>query len=251
MAAFGARVVQVDGNYDDSVMACTQAAAANGWQVVSDTSWTGYEEIPGWVMQGYTVMVDEALSQMSAPGSEGPTHVFIQGGVGGVAAAVAGHLADRFGSRRPRVIVVEPALANCLLQSAQAGHAVTIPPGPSSIMGMLECYTPSGLAWPVLDRFADAFMDLPESAAPAIMRRLASPLNGDDVIVTGESGGVGLAGLLAALDNPAYRRALGLDRSSRALAFITEGATGPGAYQAIIGRSAEAVAATQPPKTRP
>jgi diaminopropionate ammonia-lyase len=238
MAAFGAQIIEIDGNYDDSVSACTRAADENGWQVVSDTSWPGYEEIPGWVMQGYTVMVDEALAQLAQP----PTHVFIQGGVGGVAAAVAGHLADRFGALRPRVIVVEPAVANCLLQSARAGKPITIPAGPSSIMGMLECYTPSGVAWPILDQFADAFMDLPEDAAPAIMRRLADPLPGDDVIVTGESGGAGLAGLLATLSEPDHRNALGLDGSSRALVFITEGATGPAAYQAIVGRSAEAVA---------
>jgi diaminopropionate ammonia-lyase len=238
MAAFGAQIIEVDGNYDDSVLACTRLADESGWQVVSDTSWPGYEEIPGWVMQGYTVMVDEALSQLALP----PTHVFIQGGVGGVAAAIAGHLADRFGADRPRVIVVEPIVANCLLQSARAGQPVTIPAGPSSIMGMLECYTPSGLAWPVLDQFADAFMDLPEDAAPSIMRRLAAPLPGDDVIVTGESGGAGLAGLLAVLANQDHRTALSLDRSSRALVFITEGATGPSAYQAIVGRSAIDVA---------
>jgi diaminopropionate ammonia-lyase len=238
MAAFGARIIEVDGNYDDSVTACTCAAEENGWQVVSDTSWPGYEEIPGWVMQGYTVMVDEALAQLVQP----PTHVFIQGGVGGVAAAVAGHLADRFGADRPRVIVVEPAVANCLLQSARAGKPITIPAGPSSIMGMLECYTPSGVAWPILNQFADAFMDLPEDAAPDIMRRLAGPLTGDDVIVSGESGGAGLAGLLAVLGDADHRKSLGLDATSRALVFITEGATGPAAYQAIVGRSAETVA---------
>jgi diaminopropionate ammonia-lyase len=243
MAAFGARIIEVDGNYDDSVTACTRAAEENGWQVVSDTSWPGYEEIPGWVMQGYTVMVDEALAQLPLP----PTHVFIQGGVGGVAAAVAGYLADRFGANRPRVIVVEPAVANCLLQSARAGKAITIPAGPSSIMGMLECYTPSGVAWPILDQFADAFMDLPEVAAAAIMRRLADPLLGDDVIVTGESGGAGLAGLLAVLGDADHRKALSLDASSRALVFITEGATGPAAYEAIVGRSAEAVASAARP----
>lgn len=238
MAAFGARIVEVAGSYDDSVAECARAAAENGWQVVSDTSWPGYTEIPGLVMQGYTLMVAEALEVMPEP----PTHIFIQGGVGGVAAAVAAHLADLFGKMRPRLIVVEPERANCLLESARAGKPVTTVQQESTVMAMLDCLSPSGLAWPILDAHADAFIDLPEEAAPAAMRRLAFPEAGDRAIVAGESGAVGLAGFMAAMSEAPVREALGLGLASRILVFITEGATAPSTYHRLVGLSPEAIA---------
>ena len=91
IARFGADVKRVEGNYDDSVVEATRIAGEHGWLVVSDTSWPGYERIPGLVMQGYTALIREALRQLPAP----PSHVFVQAGVGGIAAAVAGHLSDR------------------------------------------------------------------------------------------------------------------------------------------------------------
>src|SRR5690606_22383577 len=119
IAAFGARVVRVPGNYDDAVRRAAEDAAAHGYFVVSDTSYPGYMDVPRDVMQGYSVMVEEALDQLgdAAP----PTHVFIQAGVGGLAAAVAAHLWETLGPARPRIIVVEPEKADCLYQSALAG----------------------------------------------------------------------------------------------------------------------------------
>ncbi len=234
MAAFGADIVEVQGSYDDSVAECARVAGEKGWQIISDTSWEGYTHIPGLVMQGYTVMVDEMLEQCGAP----PTHVFVQGGVGGLAAAVAAHLSDRLGALRPKLIVVEPEAANCLLQSAIAGQATEIPAGRSTIMGMLECYKPSQMAWAVLDRHADAFMDLPEEIAVQTMRRLAKPLVGDPSVVAGESGGAGLSGLMIAASDPQQREALGLNATSRIAVFITEGATAPSIYREIVGESA-------------
>ncbi len=185
-------------------------------------------------MQGYTVMVDEALGQLGEP----PTHVFVQGGVGGLAAAVAGHMADRFGATRPKLFVVEPEAANCLLRSAKAGRAIAMTPGAPTIIGMLECYRPSDVAWSILEHHADTFMDVIETRAPDVMKRLALPVAGDPASVAGESGGAGLAGALAAAAEPAKRAALGLDAQSRVLVFISEGATSPSMYRSIVGHSA-------------
>ncbi|MEI9417419.1 diaminopropionate ammonia-lyase, partial [Mesorhizobium sp. Cs1321R2N1] len=109
IARYGAEMIRVDGNYDDSIRQAARIAAEKGWTVVSDTSWPGYERIPGLVMQGYTAIVREALRQLSEP----PTHVFVQAGVGGIAAAIAGHLAIVLGEARPVFTVVEPARAAC------------------------------------------------------------------------------------------------------------------------------------------
>ncbi|MBN9056798.1 MAG: diaminopropionate ammonia-lyase, partial [Rhizobiales bacterium] len=205
IARFGAQMIRVAGTYDDSVREAARVAEEKGWTIVSDTSWPGYERIPGLVMQGYTALLREALRTLPAP----PTHVFVQAGVGGIAAAVAGHLALEFGAARPVFTVVDPARAACLFESARAGRPVTIAHGEPTVMAMLECYEPSLVAWRVLSRAADAFMTVGEEDAVAAMRQLARPVAGDPAIVAGESGGVGLAGLMRAAADPAVRAALG------------------------------------------
>lgn len=231
IARFGAEMVRVDGSYDQSVVEAARVAAERGWKVVSDTSWPGYERIPGLVMQGYTVMVREALRHLSQP----PTHVFLQAGVGGFAAAVAGHLAILFGEPRPTVVVVEPARAACIYTTAKAGHPVKIAHDAPTVMAMLECYEASPLAWRVLERVADAFMTVDEEDAVTVMNRLARPSGGDPAIVSGESGGAGLAGLIRAVSAEHMRSALGLDAGSRVLVINTEGATDPGRYAELVG----------------
>jgi diaminopropionate ammonia-lyase len=227
---FGAEIVRVAGSYDDSVEEAARVADKNGWTIVSDTSWPGYERIPALVMQGYTAMVREALRQLPEP----PTHVFVQAGVGGVAAAVAGHLALALGDRRPIFVVVEPARAACLYESARAGRPVRIEQREPTVMAMLECYEPSLIAWRVLSRVADGFMTVEEEDAVAAMKRLARPLGADPPIVAGESGGVGLAGLIRASADPQARKALRLDSQSRIFVINTEGATDPQRYAELV-----------------
>ncbi|TIT32269.1 MAG: diaminopropionate ammonia-lyase [Mesorhizobium sp.] len=229
IARYGAEMIRVDGNYDDSVRQAARIAAEKGWTVVSDTSWPGYERIPGLVMQGYTAIVREALRQLSDP----PTHVFVQAGVGGIAAAIAGHLAIVLGEARPVFTVVEPARAACVFGAAKAGHPVKIAHGEATVMAMLECYEASPVAWRVLARVADAFMTVDEDDAVAVMRRLARPTGNDPAIVAGESGGVGLAGLIRAMAG--HKAELGLDANSRVLVINTEGATDPRRYAELVG----------------
>lgn len=238
IGSFGAQVIRVSGTYDDSVIEAARVADENGWTIVSDTSWEGYERTPGLVMQGYTVLLREALRQLP----ELPTHVFVQAGVGGVAAAIAAHLALVFGEKRPVFVVVDPARAACVYAAAKAGHAVKIPHGAPTVMAMLECYAPSPLALRVLYRVADAFMTVEDADAIAVMNRLARPVAGDPAIVAGESGGAGLAGALSALRDPTARAALKLGQASRIWVVNTEGATDPGRYAELVGLAPDAVA---------
>jgi diaminopropionate ammonia-lyase len=238
IARFGARMIRVAGTYDDSVTEAARVASEKGWTVVSDTSWPGYERIPGLVMQGYTAMLREALRQLPEP----PTHVFVQAGVGGVAATVSGHLALVLGNRRPTSVVVEPARAACLFETARAGHPVRIDHGEPTVMAMLECYEPSLVAWRVLSRVADAFMTVDEEDAVAVMNRLARPAGNDPAIVAGESGGAGLAGLIRSAADPEIRAALDLTESSRVLVINTEGATDPERYAELVGMRPDTVA---------
>jgi len=233
----GAVVVPVAGTYDDAVTEAARACAEHGWHVVSDTSWPGYERIPGHVMQGYTLLMKEALVQLP----RAPTHVFIQAGVGGLAAALAAYLMLRFDGERPRLIVVEPERAACLFGSMRAGRAIRIPHAEATVMAMLECYAPSPVAWRVLTRAADAFITVDEDDAIAMMRRLALPRGRDPALVSGESGGVGLAGAVRALGDPHLCEAIGLTAHSRVLVINTEGATDPGLFEALAGIAPDAV----------
>lgn len=238
IARFGAEIVRVEGTYDDSVVEAARVAAERGWTVVSDTAWPGYERIPGLVMQGYTAIVREALAQLSEP----PTHVFVQAGVGGIAAAIAAHLSLVLGAERPIFAVVDPARAACIFESARAGRPIKVPHGEPTVMAMLECYEPSPLAWRVLARAADAFMTVEDDVAVETMNLLARPAAGDPAVVAGESGVAGLAGLITALRDPQARAALKLDGSSRIFVVVTEGATDPERYAELVGLTPAEVA---------
>jgi diaminopropionate ammonia-lyase len=236
MAAFGAEIRRVSGTYDDSVRIAAETAVREGWTVVSDTSWEGYETIPLSVMQGYTALIGEALDAMPEP----PTHIFLQAGVGGLAAAVAAYAHQRL-AVAPKIIVVEPERAACVFASAKAGRPITIPHGEPTVMAMLECATPSPIAFEVLSYLADGYVTLREEEAIAAMRRLAEPLDGDRPIVSGESGCTGLAGLFACLANPKAVSHLGLGTTSRVLVINSEGATDPAIYTRLVGRTPEQV----------
>lgn len=238
IARFGAEMIRVDGNYDDSVAEATRTAERNGWTVVSDTSWPGYERIPGLVMQGYTALFREALRELPEP----PTHVFVQAGVGGIAAAIAGYFAAEFGADRPFITVVDPARAACLFESARAGHIVKVAHGEPTVMAMLECYEPSMVAWRILSRLADAFMTVSEEDAVSVMNRLARPAGTDPAIVAGESGGAGLAGLMRAADDAELRARIGLGPDARVFLINTEGATDPELYEKLVGLAPAKVA---------
>ena len=175
IAAYGAEIRRVPGTYDDSVRVAAAEAAANGWFVVSDTSWQGYTEVPRAIMQGYRVMADEAVAQWGVAqwGAAPPTHVFIQGGVGGVAAAVSVQARTALtpradaggGGAGPGGVPAWPR------PSWASGRAV---PGElDTLMAGLACGEPSLLAWQELDRGAAAFMAIPDDAAVEVMRLLA------------------------------------------------------------------------------
>jgi len=235
---YGARVVRTPGNYDDSVRAAAAEAARNGWHVVSDTSYPGYTEVPRDVMQGYTVMVDEAMGQL---GRARPSHAFVQAGVGGLAAAVCAQLWEGWGAPRPRLVVVEPDKAACLHASAVAGRPTVVGGALDTIMAGLACGEVSLIAWEILDEGAAAFMTVTDDAALHAMRLLASGTGGDPPVVAGESGVGGLAGLIAAAGDPASRAALALGADATVLLFGSEGDTDPALYRSIVGRPAAAV----------
>ena len=238
---YGAQVREVKGNYDAAVRHAAASAAAEGWTVVSDTSYPGYREIPLDVMHGYGVMAAEVVQQLAD--SQPPTHVFAQAGVGALAAAVCATFWLQWGERRPRFVVVEPTHADCVYRSLEAGHPVVVGGALDTVMAGLACGEVSALAWEVLQSGTNVALAIDDSFALQAMRALAAPTAGDAAVVAGETGCVGLAALLAAQDRPALRCALALNEDSRVLLLGSEGDTDPLIYRKVVRRSAAEVLA--------
>ncbi|MDH5751509.1 MAG: diaminopropionate ammonia-lyase [Deltaproteobacteria bacterium] len=239
LSELGAEVVRVPGTYDDAVARVRHDAEINGWEVLMDTAWENYRDIPRWIMLGYTLLASEVTGQL--PDGERPDLVLVQGGVGGLAAAVCAWLWESWGTSRPRFVVVEPERAACLMESALKGLPVVVEGGLETIMGGLAAGAPSLDAWEILRRGADGFLAIGDDAARQAMCLLARGRDGDARIVAGESGGAGLAGLLSALENNGARQALGLNTQSRVLIINSEGATDPESYREIVGEPPETV----------
>ena len=240
IAFYDAEVRRNPGSYDDAVRTARATAEAEGWHVVADTSNDLAVRAPRDVMQGYAMMAAEAIEQL--PDGREPTHIFLQAGVGGMAAATAAQFWQRYGRRRPISVLVEPTNAACWHASLRAGRPVAVDVSVDSLMGGLSCGEVSRIAWEILSVCADAAMTIEDAAAEDCMRLLAETPFGDPVIVAGESGVAGLAGLLAAAGNADRRRMLGLDGTARVVVFGTEGATDPEIYTQIVGRSPDEVA---------
>lgn len=228
--SLSATVVRVEGEYDEAVARAEEDAARHGWTVVSDTSYEGYDRIPRWVMQGYTVMVAEAMDQL---GDARPTHVFVQGGVGGLAAAALGHWWEVAGTDRPRFVVVEPEEAACLYETVREGRPAPARGSLETVMAGLSCRRVSPLAWSILEPGAHAFITVRDTGVHPAMRALGSGAWGATV-EAGESGVAGLLGLVEAARDPGARELLGLNDTSEIIVFNTEGATDPGLYRRVL-----------------
>jgi diaminopropionate ammonia-lyase len=236
IASEGARVEIVNGTYDDAVERAAQDASA-GCVVISDTSWPGYEDIPRWVIEGYSTILVEIDHELARRGEKKPELIAVQFGVGALATAVVKHSRGPSHNDFLKIVSVEPLHAACMLASMEAGEIVTVPGPHDSIMAGLNCGRPSDIAWPIASRGINAFIAIPDERAREAMRALAGI-----GIVAGETGAAGLAGLielLTGLQNAQYRQNLKIDRNTRALILVTEGATDPEGYKRAVRRNPE------------
>lgn len=233
--AEGAQAEILDRNYDDTVRFAKCQAEENGWVLMQDTSWEGYEKIPIWIMQGYGTMGLEAYEQLP----EKPTHIFLQAGVGSMAGAVAGLFASIYGNERPFVAVVEPNAADCFYRTVEAndGTCHCVSGSMNTIMAGLACGEPCSIAWDVLADCADFFISFPDYAAANGMRILGNPAKDDQHMVSGESGASAfgcVAEIMTNLELVSLREQMHLDENSVVLFFSTEGATDRAAYREIV-----------------
>ena len=233
--AEGADASITDLNYDEAVRLANSQAEQKGWVMVQDTAWEGYEDIPGWIMQGYGTMGYEAYMQLP----EKPTHIFLQAGVGSMAGAVAGFFASVYGEDRPIITIVEPNKADCIYKTAEAAdgklHFVT--GDMDTIMAGLACGEPCSIGWNVLRDYADNFISCPDYAAAQGMRVLGNPEPGDTKVVSGESGASAFGCIAEIMRDKTLvelKNKLKLDENSKVLFFSTEGDTDKENYKSIV-----------------
>ncbi len=239
IAAYGAEVVRVSGNYDRVVQRSYTDAEALGYFAISDDKSAEYPNISREIMQGYAMVADEIVRQFSD--IQPPTHVFVPGGGGRFAGATCGHLWDRYANNHPRVIVVEPTASACLYQSAIENSAATVSGDGRSVMDGLVVESASPQAWNILGGGVFAFLTIPDEAAVDAIRQAATGVDGDSPVVIGETGIAAWAGFLAVTYDENLRSQLELDRNSRVVIIATEGATDPEVYHNLVGVSPEAI----------
>ncbi|WP_068315375.1 diaminopropionate ammonia-lyase [Polycladidibacter hongkongensis] len=235
----GAECIVTDVNYDDTVRIANETAQANGWDLVQDTAWEGYEEIPTWISQGYMTMAAETVQQIADADLPKPTHVILQAGVGAMAGGVLGYLVDALGVGTFKTLIAEPRAAECIYRSGTSdeGKMTVVEGDISSIMAGLACGEPNPVTWPTLRDNSDWFFSVEDKVAATGMRMLGCPLRGDVQVISGESGAIG-AGLLYLLQSDeAYAKVakdVGLNAGSVVLIFSTEGDTSGARYQQIV-----------------
>lgn len=233
----GSEASILDLNYDGCVREAADRAGKEGWVLIQDTSWPGYEEVPLHIMQGYTTMGYEVVSSL---GGCKPTHIFLQAGVGAMAGAMTAFFADLYkGSDKPIITVVEPSKADCLFRTAEADDGrLHVVEGPmDSIMAGLCCGEPCSIGWEILRSYADFFISVDDYYAAQGMRVLGNPLPGDTRVISGESGAVTIGLVTELLRCPELRDIrdqLGLDGNSVILCISTEGATDRENYKRIV-----------------
>jgi len=221
-------------SYDRTVAYAAKQAEENGWILIQDTSWDGYEQYPKWIIDGYLTLGAEAVEQL---GGEAPTHVFLQAGVGAMAGGILAYLHNRYPQAPPIAVIAEPTQAACIYESVRIGDGEphTVRDDGSTIMAGLNCQTPCGVIWPILRDCAAFFCACEDSVAERGMRAYANPIGDDEPIVSGESGSVTLGLLLGILERDDLKNLLRLGKDSVILLLNTEGDTDPEGYRRVVG----------------
>ena len=234
IAEFGATVTRVDGDYDESLRQCVEEASANNWQIVSDTSWQGYTDIPRTVMAGYTLMVHEMMAQIQEQAIDYPTHVIVQAGVGGLAAGIMSAWWNELGENAPKFIIVESDRADCIYQSLSKGSPIAVEIEQETVMAGLSCGEVSELAWPVLQQALTACVTIADSEVPLAMQCFANGTAYQHPIEAGECAVPGVIALAALMQDADAMHRCDLNAQSRVQVFGCEGATDVAVYERLI-----------------
>ena len=230
MRELGADVIRVKGNYDASLKECIKQSNQNKWEIVQDVSWDGYKEVPKLIMAGYTIMVKEIIDQIKG---DSFTHVFLQAGVGGMAAAMIAGFA-KFSNNIPKFIIVEPENANCVFQSIQNNKPTSVNIIKETIMGGMSCGDVSTVAWEILKNSANNCLTITDDAISTAIAMLAESKFSNEKIIAGECAVPGIIALISLFKNKEYMNKLNLNSNSKILLFGCEGLTDKAMYQKLL-----------------
>ena len=230
MKDLGADVIRVKGNYDNSLKVCIEQSNKNNWEIVQDVSWEGYKDVPKLIMAGYTIMVKEILDEVD---SKSITHVFLQAGVGGMAAAMIAGFA-KLSKNIPKFIVIEPENADCVFKSIQNNKPTSIDIKKETVMGGMSCGDVSSIAWEILKNSTNYCMTIPDNAISTAVALLAESRFSDEKIIGGECAVPGLIALIGSFNNKEYLDKLELNSESNVLLFGCEGLTDKAMYEKLL-----------------
>ncbi|MBQ6366254.1 MAG: diaminopropionate ammonia-lyase [Oscillospiraceae bacterium] len=230
------KAVICDLNYDKVVQFARRQAEENGWTLIQDTSWEGYEKIPQWIVEGYLTMGAEICEQLDG---DVPTHVFLQAGVGAMAGGILGYLSNVFAAKEPVFTIVEPSMVACLYESAKAGdgNIRSVSGDPVTIMAGLNCGTPCTITWPIIRDRAGFYCACTDEVSENAMRELARFPKEEERVVAGESGAVTFGVLREIIKDDSMKREMGINEESIILLISTEGDTDPEGYENIVAQN--------------
>jgi len=230
MKDLDADVIRVKGNYDSSLKECIKQSKRNDWEIVQDVSWEGYKEIPKMIMAGYTIMIKEIINQIN---NDKITHVFLQAGVGGMAAAMIAGFA-KYTNNIPRFIIVEPENANCVFKSIENNQPTTVNIIKETIMGGMSCGDVSTVAWEILKDSTNNCLTISDDAISTVVAMLAEAKLSNERIIAGECAVPGIIALISLFKNKDYLNKLDLNSNSKILLFGCEGLTDNKMYKKLL-----------------
>ncbi len=232
MADLGADVIKIKGNYENSLIECIKQSTENNWQIVQDVAWKDYTIVPKYTMAGYTVMMKEIIDQIN---QKKISHVILQAGVGGMAAAMIAGIA-KFLKDIPEIIVVEPDSAACVMESIRSGKIEKLDIKRESLMGGMSCGEVSLVPWEILKNSVKFCMSLPDDDIAKTMKLLGNASFSDQKIIAGENSAPGVISLISSCEDKKIKEKLGLNKDSNILLIGCEGDTDQEMYQKLISQ---------------
>ena len=229
MRDLGADVIRVKGNYDASLKECIKQSQKNGWEIIQDVAWQGYEEVPKLTMAGYSVMIKEISNQTN----QYITHVFLQAGVGGMASGAIAGIAKYF-KRIPKIIIVEPENADCVLQSLKEGKMQKVDIKKESILGGMSCGEVSLVPWQILKYAVNNCISISDENIAETIAMLQKKQLGKETIIGGECATPGIISLIAACEDEKVKNKLDLNEKSNVLLMGCEGDADKDLYKKLL-----------------
>ena len=228
---FGADVIRVRGNYENSLNECKRLSKKNNWIIVQDVSTKNYSHVPLLTMAGYSIMIKEISKQTT----HYITHIFLQAGVGGMAAGVVAGVAKYF-KRIPKIIIVEPDGADCVLQSIKSKRLKKIKIKKESIMGGMSCNEMSLIPWHVLKKASDCCVTVSDSKVPKTVAMLKDKKLSNRSIIGGECATPGIISLISLCNNPKTKKLINLNKKSNVLVIGCEGNADVKLYKQLLSK---------------